>query len=43
MPTSLSSGILPGPALLGEKRPDVRQILGRGCHRTAMAARITAP
>ena len=43
MPTGLGLGILPSPTLLVEKRPDLRQILGRGCPRTDMAALITAP
>lgn len=43
MPTALSLGILPSPALLGEKHPGLRQILGRGCPHTTMAALITSP
>lgn len=43
MSTGVGAGILPGPALLGEKHPDLRQLLGRGCPHTAMAALIATP
>lgn len=43
MPTGLGTRILPGPALLWEKHTDLRQLLGRGCPHTAMAALITTP
>lgn len=41
MLTGLGLGILPGPALLEEKRPDLRQIWGRCCPHTAMATLVT--
>lgn len=43
MLTGLGSGILPSPALLGEKHPDVRQILERSCPHATTAALFTAP
>lgn len=43
MLTSLGLGILPSPALLEEKQPDLRQVSGRCCPHTAMAALVTTP